>query len=361
MRLNRSAVNYPAMTVDLDKIEQNTRAIAALCAQHGVRSAAVTKCYCGDPDIAEASVRGGAAWLADSRIDNLRRLSFLKVPKLLLRLPMISQVHEVVRFADLSLNSELDTIKALSEAALEAGKPHGVILMVDLGDLREGVMPEQAVALAGEILALKGVVLKGIGTNLTCYGGVLPGPENMARLECVVNEIEDAWGIHLELVSGGNSSSVDMLERGRLPKCINQLRFGEAILFGTEFAYGKRIKGTYSDAFQLHAEIIELSEKPSVPFGETGLDAFGNKPVFVDRGVRRRLILGIGKQDVILDTLRPLEPGAIVLGGSSDHLIVDVHDCDRRFKVGDIFSFNMHYTAVLSAMTSAYVEKIKIW
>lgn len=360
MTLNKRDLSYPAMTVDLSKIEHNTRTMVELCARHGVRTAAVTKCYCGDPEIAAASVRGGVAWLADSRIENLKRLSSLKIPKLLLRLPMVSQAHEVIRFADLSLNSELATIRALSEAALEAGQIHGVILMIDLGDLREGVMPEQAVSIVGEILALKGVELKGIGTNLTCYGGVLPGPENMAQLERLVFEIEETWGMRLEIISGGNSSSVYMLEHGMLPKRVNNLRFGEAILFGTEFAYGKRIEGTCFDAFQLHAEVIELREKPSVPFGEIGLDAFGRKPVIVDRGMRRRAILGVGKQDVILDTLKPVDPGVIVLGGSSDHLIVDVQDCDRPLKVGDVMSFNMHYTAVLSAMTSEYVTKVKL-
>lgn len=360
LNLAEHVLNFPAMTIDLAKLEHNTRAVADLCARHGVRAAAVTKCYCGDPEIAAASVRGGAAWLADSRLENLKRLSALDIPKLLLRLPMVSQAHNVVRYADLSLNSELATIRALSSAALEAGRVHGVILMVDLGDLREGISPSQVVSKVGEILALEGVALKGLGTNLTCFGGVLPGPENMAILEGVVNEVEAAWGISLEIISGGNSSSVCMLERGALPDCVNQLRFGEAILFGTEFAYGGRIEGTYSDVFQLHAEIIELQEKLSVPYGDIGLDAFGKKPVFVDRGIRRRAILGIGKQDVILDTLKPLDSGVIVLGGSSDHLIVDVQDCPRPLEVGEVLSFNMHYTAVLSAMTSEYVTKVKL-
>jgi predicted amino acid racemase len=47
----------------------------------------------------------------------------------------------VVRSADISLNTELDTLKKLSYYAKASNKNHQVIVMVELGDLREGVLP----------------------------------------------------------------------------------------------------------------------------------------------------------------------------------------------------------------------------
>ena len=149
-----------------------------------------------------------------------------------------------------------------------------------------------------------------------------------------------------------------LVEKNEVPKGINQLRLGEAIVLGKETAFGKRIENTYDDVFTYLAEIIELKEKPSVPIGETGIDAFGEKPVFTDRGVRKRAILASGRQDLKVEGIKPRDKDAIVIGASSDHLIIDVSDCRKEYRVGDIMEFDMNYGALLAAFTSEYVEKI---
>lgn len=353
-------MKVPALTIDVKKIEHNTKTMVEMCGNLGIKVAAVTKGYCAIPEIAEASVRGGVHMIADSRIENLMKLKHIDIPKMLLRLPMISQADDVVEYADISLNSEYKTITALSQKALEKNKIHKIILMVDIGDLREGVWNTKAVPYVKEILNLKGVELMGIGTNLTCYGGVLPSVENLELLSNIAKEIEEVYHIRLQIVSGGNSSSVYLVQNGQIPNTVNHLRFGEAILFGTEFAYGQRIENTYGDAFKLYAEVVELKEKPSVPIGEIGLDAFGEKPTFVDRGVRKRAILGIGKQDVRIENIKPTDRQIIVIGASSDHLIIDITDSKKQYDIGDIVEFDIHYTAMLTAMTSEYVQKIII-
>lgn len=350
----------PALTIDIGKIEHNTKTMVEMCSKQGINVAAVTKCYCGMAEIAEASIRGGAYMLADSRLENLVKLKHLKIPKLLLRLPMLSEIDDVIEYADISFNSEYKTMKALSLKALEKNKRHKIIFMVDLGDLREGVWSTDAVSYVEDIIKLEGIELMGIGTNLTCFGGVLPSVDNLSLLGNIAKQIESTYHIKLEVVTGGNSSSVYLIEDGQIPNKINQLRFGEAILFGTEFAYGQRIKNTYNDVFKLYAEIVELKEKQSIPIGEIGLDAFGQKPVFIDKGIRKRAILGIGKQDVRIESIMPIDNEIVVLGASSDHLIVDVTESEREYDVGDIIEFNVLYPAVLSLMTSEYVDKIII-
>lgn len=232
--------------------------------------------------------------------------------------------------------------------------------MIDLGDLREGIIEETEIFhTIEEILNLKGVALVGIGTNLTCYGGVIPTEKNLSELVRLKEVIERKYELKIETVSGGNSSSLYLIEKGDIPAGINQLRLGESIVLGRETAFGTQIKGTYDDCFKLLAEVIEVKEKPSLPIGEkVGIDAFGKKPRFDDKGIRTRAICAIGRQDIDVEGLIPDEKTISILGASSDQLILDVTDCDRVYKVGDNVSFKLTYSGILSSMTSEYVTKM---
>lgn len=350
-------MRYPRMTIDLQIIEDNVKSLVKLCGQHGIKVAGVTKVFCGNPIIAKSYINGGVSYLADSRIENLIRIKDLDIPKMMLRLPMPSEVDKIVKYADISLNSEIDTIKLLSEKSLERNKIHKIILMVDLGDLREGYYTDKSLFDSVEkIIKLKGVKIIGLGTNLSCYGGVIPNKEILDRLSNLEKQIEDKFKIKLEILSGGNSSSVHLLSDTTIDR-LNNLRLGETLVLGTEPARGGQVEGTDNSAFNLQVEIIEIKEKPSIPTGEIGKDAFGNIPTFIDRGIRKRILCAVGKQDVDFGTLYPLDENLIVLGGSSDHLILDGSDSTIDYKVGDIIQFKMHYVSILRAMTSEYIEK----
>lgn len=347
----------PKLIIDLSKVRENTRLLVDLCHRDGIEPVGVTKMVCGDPQVAQAMLDGGIRMLAESRLENARRLreGGITAPLLLLRLPMPSQRAEVVKLFQCSLNSELTTIKSLNAAASEGGLVHDIILMVDLGDLREGIWPDDLEATVRELNTLKHIRLLGLGTNLSCYGGVIPTQENLGRLLEYNRRAEIIYSHSLPVVSGGNSSSLPLLMKGRLPP-VTQLRLGESIVLGRETVARKPIPGAHLDCFQLQAEVIELKQKPSVPIGEIGQDAFGGTPVFEDRGIHRRAILALGRQDVALDNLEP-PPGVEVLGGSSDHLLVDVTEYPMPLTVGDCLTFNLGYGALLAAMTSAYVSK----
>ena len=159
------------------------------------------------------------------------------------------------------------------------------------------------------------------------------------------------------MISGGNSSSIYLIDKGELPERINNLRLGESFLLGNDTAYGTKLPGTVDDALLLEAQIIELKQKPSLPIGEVGVDAFGQKPYYEDRGIMKRAVLAIGKQDIVVDSLEPVDSQIRVLGGSSDHLLLDMTDATHKYKVGDVLTFKVGYGAMLQAMTSPYVEK----
>jgi len=349
---------YPRVLIDLDKFKTNVEVIKSRMDRNVIEVYGVTKVFCADPVLSNIYVEAGLDAVADSRIKNIRKLENLDIKKVLLRIPMQTEVREVVRYADVSLNSEISTIRLLSAEALRQGKVHQVILMIDLGDLREGFFDEDELCMATkEAKQLEGVKVIGIGTNLTCFGAVIPTLEHMERMIEIKNNLETRTGMNLEIISGGNSSSYYLLEDGRLPKEINNLRIGEIFVCGNETAYGTRVDGTYDDVFVLEAEIIELKRKPSLPIGESGMDAFGKHPVYVDKGEMIRGIIAIGKQDADMSGLIPIDDHIEMIGRSSDHMILDLTKSSQNYKVGDIMCFKLKYAGILSVMTSEYVEK----
>ena len=206
----------PYLSIDLDKIERNTAAITRLCGRHGIAVAGVTKCVCGHPQVARAMLRGGVVSLADSRLENIDRLrgAGIEADCLLLRLPALSGAAQVVESADWSVNSELAVLQALSRAAIQHRRVHQVMLMVDLGDLREGIWPDDLLALAAQAIRLPGIRIVGLGTNLACFSGVVPSEHNMQRLVELAEALEQRLALRLDWVSGVNSSGLELIASG---------------------------------------------------------------------------------------------------------------------------------------------------
>ncbi len=348
---------YPQLEVDLSILRSNARQVITHCQQQGIRVCGVVKGVDGLPEVAHAMRLCGAEELGTSRLEQVERCRAAGVggPWLLIRIPGLSELPDVVRLCETSLQSERVTLDALEEECVLQGKTHRVIVMADLGDLREGFwdkdeMVDVCVHVERE---LPHVELAGVGVNLTCYGSTKPTPEKMQALLDIAAHIEKRIGRKLEIISGGATSSYTLVHWGTMPAGINHLRIGENILLGKDLQVNWGIQDMdylRMDGFTLRAEVVEVREKPTYPIGEFAIDAFGRKPVYVDRGIRRRAILALGRADVgELESLIPREAGLTVIGGSSDHCIVDVEDCPRRLEVGDIVEFSLCYSHLLYA------------
>ena len=345
----------PRMEISLFQIQDNVRILSNLYGLKGIALMGVTKAVLGEPAIARAMIKGGATFIADSRIENIQKMrkSGISARFVLLRTPP-SQAKETVLNADISLNTELETLKRLSFYAKNYSKCHQVIIMVELGDLREGILPCDLSRFIRETLSLPYIKLIGIGSNLACHGGVKPDELNMQQLSRLADFLEREFQISLEIISGGNSANYEWYQSARDIDRVNNLRLGESILLGCETVNRKAIPGLHRNAFQLIAEVIESKEKPSIPSGEICQDAFGDTPSFKDRGIHQRVIIALGRQDIFISSLKPGNPLEI-LGSSSDHIILDGNG--HNLKVGDEVRFSLDYAGLLSAMTSPFIRK----
>ena len=347
--------------VDCERIQRNTEAIVNLCAPHGIQVVGVTKACCGHPEVARAMLAGGASLLAESRLSNVRRLreAGINAEVMLLRLPSLNEVDDVVRLTQVSLNSQVETVRCLSQAAVTRSLTHQVILMLETGDRREGVMPERALEVARGMAGLPNIELIGMGANTTCIGGVLPTRKNTQLLVDVAEQIESDLGVHFKTISAGNSASLALLLRDEMPARATQLRIGGAILIGEVDSTGDWPTALpHQDAFIVLAEVIEVETKPSVPEGDVAPNAFGDIPHWLDLGPRRRAILALGRQDLQIESLVPERPGVQILGASSDHLVLDVTAASPPVCLGEQLAFRPLYGAVATGMASAVARQI---
>jgi predicted amino acid racemase len=353
-------MSAPRLEIDLGKIYHNARTLVERLARRGISVTGVTKATLGSAEIAATLLRAGVKSLGDSRIENIEalRLARIDAAMTLIRSPMLSQVERVVRHADVSFNTEMEVIKRLSLAAQKADCVHAVVLMVELGDLREGIPPNELIDCVRQTCALPRIRFKGIGTNLACRSGVSPDAENMAVLSGLADAIEATLGLKVEIVSGGNSANIAWALGDTDSGRINDLRLGESILLGCETLYRQPIEGLHSDAITLVAEVIEARTKPSLPSGTLAQTAFGEAPPVKDRGLVRQSILAIGQQDIDPCGLHA-PTGIKIMGASSDHLILE-SDSEKLMAVGTEVTFQLNYSALVRAMTSPFVaQRIK--
>lgn len=373
-------MSAPRLEIHLDRILHNARMLVHELADSGIAVTGITKAMLGSPEVARAMLTAGVSGLGDSRIENIERLRAAGITSemMLIRSPMMSQVDRVVASANVSLNSSLEVIDCLSVAAVSRGCVHGVVLMVELGDLREGILAADIEAAARHTLDLPGVTLRGIGTNLACQNGVVPDDHKMGELSSIATSLEARLGISLELISAGNSANLDWVNSTEAVGRVNNLRLGESILLGCETLHRRPLAGLRPDAIELVAEVIESAVKPMRPWGDVAQNAFGefvsqqtphlrsgNEETSAraatgdlereDQGTGGRAIVALGRQDVDPDGLTA-PAGIDVLGMSSDHLVVGTGG--TLLEVGSEIRFGLDYGALLRAMTSPYVQQV---
>lgn len=362
----------PRIEFDLNKIRYNTRQLVQRLGRRGIGVTAVTKAVCGHPDIARAMLEGGVTGLADARIENVERMrrAGIKCPITLIRTPMPSQTDRITQGCSVSYNTELDALHMLASSALRSNRVHGVILMVETGDLREGIMPGALEDVTRKVMNIPGIALKGIGANFACLNGVAPNAQSMKAFSSLAREIERACGLQLETVSGGNSANLPWAFGAESTGRVNDLRLGEAILLGVDPVSGHRIDGLFTDAFTLITEVIESKVKPEIgkwPAVEpvtARIRIVSDQKMSDQRMPDHRIsdlrqiqqsILAIGHQDTDIKGLS-LPAGLTFIGATSDHLVVDT--ANTCLTIGAEVSLKTNYSALMRVMNAPNIEKV---
>ncbi len=345
-----------------DKLRHNYQFLNTLFKRHGKEWAVVTKLLCGNEKYLKEIIGLGTKEICDSRISNLKTVKKIDptVQTVYIKPPAKRSISKIVKYADVSFNTEFATIKMLSDEAVKQKKTHKIIIMIELGDLREGIMGDHLMDFYHSIFKLPNISISGIGTNLNCLNGVLPSQDKLIQLGLYEQLIEAKFSTKIPWVTGGTSVIIPMLLKHQVPDIVNHFRVGETLFFGADLLSEGTIDGMQSDVIKLFAEIIEITEKPKVPIGSLAENPSGE--VFeVDENDfgknMHRAILDIGLLDISTDFLIPDDDRIIIVGASSDMLVVDIGDSVRNYKVGDLVSFKLKYMGALGLLNSDYIEK----
>jgi len=345
-----------------DRLKHNYDYLEKLFEKRDIDWGVVTKLLCGHKPYLKEVINLGVKEIHDSRISNLKAVKQIDptVQTVYIKPPAKRSIKTLVQYADVSFNTSYETIKLLSKEAKSQDKLHKIIIMIEMGDLREGVLGENVIDFYAKIFELPNIEVIGLGTNLNCLHGVMPSQDKLIQLSLYEQVIEAKFDRKIPWVSGGTSVTIPLLLKNMRPLGVNHFRVGEILYFGLNLFTMKKIKGMKDDVFKLHTEIIELYEKPKVPVGELAENPSGEVTQINEEDYGKtsyRAIIDIGLLDISPEYLIPDDTHIEISGASSDMLVIDLGNSSRNYKVGDLVSFKLRYMGALSILNSDYIEK----
>ena len=350
------------VTFDIEKLKLNFDYLNNLFAQHQIKWSVVTKMLSGNKLFLTELLKLDINQVCDSRVSNLKTIKSIKpeVETVYIKPPAKRAIGGVVKYADISLNTELETIKMLSKEAQRQNKIHKVIIMMELGELREGVKREDFIDFYESVFEQKNIDVVGVGANLTCLYGVLPNRDKLFQLSLYQQIIEAKFNKKLPYVSGGSSVTIPLIFQKLLPEGINHFRVGETLYLGTDVYNDRPLANMSNHIFMLYSEIIELIEKPMVPEGTMGTNLEGDTYKFELEKIGQtsiRAIIDIGLLDVEIKHLEFVDNDISIAGASSDVIVIDLGENKKKYKVGDLIEFKLDYMGTLRILNSKYVDK----
>jgi len=350
------------ITLNRKKLEHNFRYLDRIFKKNNIKWSVVTKLLCGNKLYIGELLKMNVFQAADSRISNLRTIKSIKpeIETIYIKPPAKHAVSNVVKYADISLNTSISVIKLLSKEAVKQYKIHKIIIMIEMGELREGIMRDDLIDFYSSVFELPNIEVTGIGTNLACLYGVLPNNDKLIQLSLYKQLIDATFNKKIPLVSGGASVTIPLIFNRTLPQGINHFRVGETLFLGTDVYHDSTFEKMHNDVFRLFAEIIELIEKPVVPMGEMGTNVQGESAQVSEEDygkTTKRALIDLGLLDIEENQILPLDPDISIVGASSDMIVMDLGENEKNYKVGDFLEFRMTYLGTVRIMNSKYIEK----
>jgi predicted amino acid racemase len=349
--------------INLEHLRSNLLVVRKWMKARSASWTVVTKVLCGHSETLKALQIMGVRSIGDSRLENIRAVERI-IPDLeswYLRVPDLSSIGEVVSLADVSLNSEIEVIEALNDEARRQDKIHRIIIMIELGDLREGILPGTLMKFYQNVFELPNIDVLGIGANLGCLMGAVPNVDQFMQLILYRELLELKFQQKLIMISGGSTAALPLMLEGKLPRAINHFRIGEAIFLGTDLIGGGTLEKLRDDVVLLEGEIAEIKEKGLVPMGETiAMQPFEQESDddFAPGQRGFRALISVGQLDTDVSGLTPLNPDHKIAGASSDIMVINLGDNPEGLKIGDSIKFKVNYSALLRLMSGRYLDKV---
>ncbi len=348
-----------------NKLKHNYKRLVKLLGKEDRQLSIVTKLLCGNRLFLSEVLDLGPKQVCDSRLSNLKTIKEInpKIETIYIKPPAKSAIKNLVKYADVSLNTQYETIKQISREAQKQKKLHNIIIMVEMGDLREGVLKSDLIQFYSKVFKLKGIKVIGLGTNLNCLYGVMPSQDKLVQLALYREIIQLRFDKKLPIISGGSTVVLPLIKKKLVPKEVNHFRVGEGLYFGADLFDDKTLSGFYSSVFELKAQIIEIGKKPAIPEGEFKENPSGELFEIDEKMYGKssyRAIIDIGVLDVNPDFLQPKDKNMKIVGSSSDMIVIDLKENPDNLKVGNFIHFDMKYMGVLSLMNSRYIEKVVV-
>ena len=354
------------LQIHSERIIENIKKLNSYLKPRGIEWTLVTKIINGykpllekillDPSIKDVHSVG------DSRISNLKAIKEIKpdIVTVYIKPAAVNQAKNVIKYADISLNSSFETIKELDREAGKQGKIHRVIVMIEMGELREGVVRENILQFYEMIFQMKNISVVGVGTNLGCMYGVEPTYDKLIQLSLYKQLIETTFKVKLAVVSSGSSITLPLVSMNKIPSGVTHFRIGEAAFLGTSPYDGKKFKNLSTNAFTFSADIVELEKKEVVPDGKIGDGAIGETADYknFDYDESYRAIVDFGELDVDYRNLLAKDNSINFIGSTSDMTVYDLGQKSNKYKVGHQLYFSPNYMAVARLTNSKYMSKV---
>lgn len=359
------------LIIQTEKIKNNIKFLSNYFNKNNIHWSLITKVFSGDKDFLKNVLTDDVIEkidaVGDSRLTSLKNLKAVNpnMRTIYIKPPAQMYANDVIKYADISLNSSLTTIKALNTAAKKANKNHQIIIMIELGELREGIKRTDIISFYEQVFELSNIEVIGLGSNLGCMYGVEPTYDKLLQL-CLYKELISAkFNKDLKYISGGTSITLPLIKQKLIPKDINHFRIGEAAFFGLSPLDNNQFEDLSTETFEFSANIIELEEKKIIPEGIISDSNVGHTADYDETNLGEtsvKAILDFGLLDVDKDDLDMLDKEIEFVGITSDMIVIDLglnltKDGKKKYKLGDKVKFKPNYMAVARLLNSKFIDK----
>ena len=186
-KVHYPSLDTPAVLMDLDKLEANIAEMSRFAKEAGVKLRPHTKIH-ESPDIAKMQIGGGACGIEVGTVDRAQCMAEAGIKDILIAHPFYGE-RKMESFKGLLIKTGLkltvlvdmmEQVKSISAVAQSVGKKIPVLLKINTGGGRFGVLPgEPALEMAKKLTQVPAIQLTGIYAH---ESGGKPTPEAIEEL-----------------------------------------------------------------------------------------------------------------------------------------------------------------------------------